>query len=390
MTKEFIVFEGNDFHQGDIIAHLPDDKLGVCNGLNIEFARYFYSQRNKHSQKGFIKKLKAKALDPTDNFLERIKYYQNHFQVQMEKVIYRNIEDLTKALDKPIYKTSEIIFLSIKEHGEEVEHIVSILVFNFETSTSYAIFDPNVGLSIEYQTKEDLIDAILWPYIDESKDTKIFFTIIDAKLVLQDLGILTKDGNYISKGKYNYKIINDLTNPDKNTDWHKYANTKLDYIHSSLAPIMFKKEEIVPYLIPDNSLQLAILKLDSDTLAHLIEENTMLDLSKTFYPTMLHLSKCKKDSIPVLNALLSKMSNDAIEERAFLEKYIELSQSPYIEDSVELKKLQLLLVEKHLDEINSYVNFRQSLSSLEDVNSSHLCLVKDSFTGEYTIPGLDN
>ncbi len=139
-TIHIKIEEGNYFSQDFILEHYNNlTKLGVCNGLALDFARHSVFQGDS----SYITKLNNFLQSNDNRFADSILEYQaklQTFELYSADEIDIDIEDINFFNILPEkFKRASVIGITIK--GPLGAHIIAIS----KKDNGYVIFDPNIG-----------------------------------------------------------------------------------------------------------------------------------------------------------------------------------------------------------------------------------------------------
>ncbi|MDF3046923.1 MAG: hypothetical protein K0R73_41 [Candidatus Midichloriaceae bacterium] len=376
MTAVFKV--ATPFNQvDDLMPHYKDAMPGLCCGLVIEYARHHFSHNMKGTPAYFMEKLKANTVNPSANFLERVKGYNDSTYFLGDK-IYRTNDELLELLHDNNTVDDTILILGLTCIGMNAcDHAIAIKIEHKENCTSYKIFDPTYGESIEYTSKQDCHDALanlksIYLMLSGCKNLSIM--VLDHIDILHDLSIISMDGTYTKNSKYAYRLTDAIINKDlAKVHGELGANTKIDY---KLVSFPFAIDKKGYTLTPKNIIDLAILKLDESDLIKLININTQMDLEKSLVSTLVHLAFTKKDTPAVLDALIAKLPLENYECRKILEDYKEQHAYETPKDALPTSMKKWLLNE-YIKEQNDFLNKVFSSFSDTDIDHQHIYVTEE-------------
>ncbi len=385
MSAVFQVDPSEGFvEQCDLMAHYKEDKAGLCNGLILEYARHHFVHKLKGTPSNFNKKFKDNIKNPSANFLDRVEAYQKYYQVEAEHVIYRTDRELDKLFDNPKFENAEVLEISFYEIEGKMEHAIAVKIERSGNETVYKVFDPELGESITYHSKEDclsVLNNLKLIYLKLLGCKNLSIAAKDLAPVLNEIGIIPGDGSHTKDSKYAYEIVKAIEEKDL-TKIHGELGSKIKLDCITMYSFDDKKKYIDDAFIPHNPMDLAILRLDEADLAKLINNNTQLDLTKSLTSIVWKLLVVDKGTPAVLDALIAKLPPDGSDEyRQSLEMIKKNASEPYTEDDstiivIDATPANKLMFEKLVEETNSHMNFRLSLHRDMDINHKHFYIIE--------------
>ncbi|MDF3046924.1 MAG: hypothetical protein K0R73_42 [Candidatus Midichloriaceae bacterium] len=368
------------FNQADGLMIHYENSNGLCNGLVLEYARHHLIHQMKGTPTYFMKKLKANTINPSANFLERVKGYNDSTYFLGDKV-YRADDELLKLLDDHTTSENRVLKIGFSAISTTITnaHAIALKIEHKESYISYTIFDPNFGESIEYTAKQDCAAALTHlkkAYLIAWGCENLSVTALDLSDILHELSIIPMDRNYTKNSKYGYQLIEAIINKDlAKVHGELGAKTKIDYKSAHFNTTTIDNENYI--FSPKNIIDLAILELDEPDLIKLININTQIDLEKSLVSTLVHLAMTDKDTPAVLDALIAKLPLENYECRKVLEVYKAESTNPGHDEMSEPTPTEKWLMNEYLKEVNSFINKDISLYSDTDIDYKHLYVTEE-------------
>lgn len=387
------------FNQRSIMKHYDDGGGdGLCSAVSIEYGRHHITNINKPraassfatlnkvvkylhpNSSDSIKKLKSESILPSDNFLDRIKGFQDYLHINIDKTIYRTREELGTLLDNADYQHSKILYIcltsDLRENGKIARHAICIKIDKQESKpTIYTIFDPNHGETIPYYEKSDCLEALndlKLMYLKSWQCKSISMRAADLEKHLNEIGIIPIDTDCSKAAKYNYKIFEAIKNKDlKAIHGELGSKAKLDY---------------TVYYDGKNPIKLAIKTLDEADLIKLIDINTKMDLSKSIFYIVISLVEEKKLTSGIIDALIRKAPEGNPACKQILEDLKSDINSSWlykilsgVDCQKNLNTLNKHGFDKYIEEYNSYLNSVISSQCSEDTKLDLLYMDYDYF-----------